>query len=416
MEWNRKHYIGKLLFMKHATIIPLIGGEAIASEKVFGTRPEYILSYSVFKNNEKHLLNYWNNEVPYHVLDEQPEHPFHLPKVDVMSSVCPCAGLSQFSMHFGEDNPNNQWMIKTAKHVLNEVKPRVFWGENAPGLAGNIGKFVRDELREISLKAGYTFGLYRTGSLLHGVPQTRQRTFYFFWQGDRTPLLNYYNRPYTPIEEVISNVKSNSQMEPINTKTPSKDDPFYRYLLEVVYNGITHREFQDNLRQKNARTNDVQSFIERAGHTYKMMAEWMGKNGYENQVEKCLRKHKKLVEDSGNIMRRGTIVPKDYIGAFVGHYPNSLTHQYEDRYVTYREALTIMGMPDDFELLDPKLSTNHICQNVPVQTAIDMATEVKEALEGNRNWLNATYVYQNNNSQKYEIWDEQTSENLERFF
>ena len=39
MEWNRKHYIGKLLFMKHATIIPLIGGEAIASEKVFGTRP-----------------------------------------------------------------------------------------------------------------------------------------------------------------------------------------------------------------------------------------------------------------------------------------------------------------------------------------------------------------------------------------
>jgi hypothetical protein len=106
--------------MKHATIIPLIGGEAIASQKVLGTRPEYILTYSAFKENEKHLLNYWDNEVPYHVLDEI-DHPFHLPKVDIMSSVCPCAGLSQFSMHFGEDNPNNQWMTKTAHYVLEEV-------------------------------------------------------------------------------------------------------------------------------------------------------------------------------------------------------------------------------------------------------------------------------------------------------
>ena len=44
--------------MKHATIIPLIGGETIASENVFGSRPEYILSYSAFKDNEKHLINY----------------------------------------------------------------------------------------------------------------------------------------------------------------------------------------------------------------------------------------------------------------------------------------------------------------------------------------------------------------------
>ena len=80
--------------MKHATIIPLIGGETIASENVFGSRPEYILSYSAFKDNEKHLINYYDNEIPYHILDEV-DHPFQLPPIDVMSSVCPCAGLSQ---------------------------------------------------------------------------------------------------------------------------------------------------------------------------------------------------------------------------------------------------------------------------------------------------------------------------------
>ena len=142
----------------------------------------------------------------------------------------------------------------------------------------------------------------------------------------------------------------------------------------------------------------------------------MGANGYEGEVEKCKRKHHKLTVLKGNIMRRGTIVPKDYIGAFVGHYPTSLTHPYEDRYITYREALTIMGMPSDYELLDPKKSVNHICQNVPVQTAEDMATEVKEALEGNRNWLDSTYIFQNNNNNSYELWDESTGETLERFF
>ena len=401
--------------MKHATIIPLIGGETIASENVFGSRPEYILSYSAFKDNEKHLINYYDNEIPYHILDEV-DHPFQLPPIDVMSSVCPCAGLSQYHSKPGEGNPNNEWMLKTAHYVLEEVKPTVFWGENAPGLAGKIGKFIRDELREISKAAGYTMSIYRTGSLLHGVPQTRQRSFYFFWKGNKTPLLNYYDRPWTKIEDVISNVQSNFQMEPISTQTPSKDDPYYRYLLEVVHNGISHSDFQDRLKQKNARTNDCQSFTERAGHTYDKIGEWMGANGYEGEVEKCKRKHHKLTVLKGNIMRRGTIVPKDYIGAFVGHYPTSLTHPYEDRYITYREALTIMGMPSDYELLDPKKSVNHICQNVPVQTAEDMATEVKEALEGNRNWLDSTYIFQNNNNNSYELWDESTGETLERFF
>ena len=42
--------------MRHATIIPLIGGEVLASTEVFGSRPDYILSYSAFKENESHIL------------------------------------------------------------------------------------------------------------------------------------------------------------------------------------------------------------------------------------------------------------------------------------------------------------------------------------------------------------------------
>jgi site-specific DNA-cytosine methylase len=403
--------------MKHATIIPLIGGEALASTDVFGSRPEYILSYDVFKDNEKHLLNYWDHEVPYHVLDKGGSAPLG-EKIDVMSSVCPCAGLSQYHSKPGEENQNNQWMEKTANYVLSEVKPNVFWGENAPGLVGKIGEFMLKKLRKIGEDNGYSMSLYLTKNIKHGVPQFRKRTFYFFWKkerfGDKTPLLTYYDRPHKKIEDIIAGVKSNFQVEPINSKIPSQDDPYYRYLLEEVNNGMTHKEYYESLNTENVRGNDVESMIEKAGHNYSVVGKWMDKEGYEREVPKCERKYEKLAA-GGNIMRRGTIVPKDYIGAFVGHYPSVLTHPYEDRYINYREAMTIMGLPSDFELLDPKKSVNHICQNVPYQTASDMCEEIKAVFNNNRPWADTDFLFQSNIKQTHELWNKDEA-TLEEFF
>ena len=67
--------------MNFASIVPLIGGETIAMENVFGKRPEYILTFDGFQANEEHLLNYYNNSVPYLNLSEG--HSF-TEKVDVI--------------------------------------------------------------------------------------------------------------------------------------------------------------------------------------------------------------------------------------------------------------------------------------------------------------------------------------------
>jgi site-specific DNA-cytosine methylase len=397
--------------MKHASIVPLIGGETIASERVFGQLPDYIMSYSPFYANDKHLLHYYDLEVPYYVLDKGaiPDQ-----KVDVVSSVCPCAGLSMLSQGYGDHNENNKWMIQTTEYVLGELKPEVLWGENAPGLAGKIGKNIREQLYKIGRDNGYSMTIYRTKSMLHGVPQVRERSFYFFWRGDKTPILNYYNRPYMSIEDMILSVKDiNSLQTPINKKTPSKDDPYYRFVLEEIHGGITHAEFAKQVPPTSARGNDVSGYIEKMGYNYLQVAEWMEKMGYEREVQRCKYRYDKL--NSGqSIMRRGTIIPKDYIGAFVGHYPTMLTHPVEDRYLTYREALAIMGMPLDFILLDPEKSTNHICQNVPVPTAVDMATEVREYLAGNREMIDSTLTFQYNGTQKLEIVKDSAS--LETFF
>jgi len=383
--------------MKHGTIVPLIGGETLGQELAFGTRPEYLVSYSAFQGNDRHIVNHYG-DVPYYLLDkgEKPDT-----KVDVIGTVCPCAGLSQLSHGFGDHNENNKWMIETANYVLGELRPKVFWGENAPGFAGKIGATVRNQLKKIGKDNGYTMSVYRTRTILHGGPQVRDRSFYFFWQGDKVPVFNYFNRPHAKIEDVILGAKGNSQREVINHKTPSHD-PYYRFILEHIHGGISHREYVEQAGAAKVRENDTQSYIEKMGYNYVQVGDWMREHGFEKEIAKCEYRHTKLTSGK-NIMRRMTIIPKDHIGAFVGHYPYMLTHPVEDRYINYREAMTIMGLPDNFELLDAKKSTNHICQNVPVLTAKDMAGEIKKWLEGELDEVDADYVLQSNISKSVDV-------------
>ena len=100
--------------MRHAGIVPLIGGEILASDDVYGKMPEYLMTYSGFTSNEEHLVKHYKEkgyDIPYHVLDENPG--VKLENVDVVSSVCPCAGLSTYHNSHGEQNENNQWMEKS---------------------------------------------------------------------------------------------------------------------------------------------------------------------------------------------------------------------------------------------------------------------------------------------------------------
>ena len=115
----------------------------------------------------------------------------------------------------------------------------------------------------------------------------------------------------------------------------------------------------------------------------------------DNEAKKCDRMYHKL-KAGGNVMRKTVEIPKDYIGAFVGHMPTNLTHPDEDRYLTVREALSIMKLPNDFQLLNAKRTLNHMCQNVPVTTAEHPARMVKKYLEGNLDLIDTNFLIQDN--------------------
>ena len=379
--------------MKHAFIVPLIGGQALGQEKAFNSKPDYLLSYSPFAANDSHIVNYYGKDVPYIQLDKGGRVPH---KVDVVGTTCPCAGLSSLSGHASPDAAANEWMFTTTKFVLSEMKPQVLWGENAPGFAGKVGAPVVSKLREIARENGYGMSIYRTRSLLHGLCQVRERSFYFFWKGNEIPALNWFNRGEpTSVEQTLAKIpKRATQQDVTNPQIPSKDDPFYRYVLEELEGGISHKEFYDII----PKTTEVMDWIEYRQRPYTQVAKWMRKQKLERLAKRCESIHKKL-EAGGNIMRRMSTIPKGHMGAFVAHLPTKLTHPSEDRYITVREALSIMGMPYDFKLLEPKKFLNHVCQNVPVGTATDMASEIKAALNGERKMIKTDMLRQYNANQ-----------------
>jgi len=397
--------------MKYASIVPLIGGATIAMQNVLNRKPEYILSYDDFKGNDNHLVEYYKGTVPYHLYGDNgvPD----LPSVEVINTVCPCAGLSSLSPTASSDAAANDWMLTTSNFVLGTLKPQVFWGENAPGLASNIGRPVVTKLRKIGKKFGYTFSIYKTKSILHGLGQVRNRTFYFFWQGEKIPQFDFIKREHEKIEDTIRSVKSkpNDPMDkPTNYDIPSKN-PYYRYVLEEMCGGITHKEFQDT---KISRSQNAMDYIEWNGGNYKDVAKWMMSQGFTKISERCNAIHKKLSE-GGNIMRKVCHFPKNSIGAFVGHMPKNLTHPDEDRYLTIRECLSIMKLPNDFMLQGGLKNLNHICQNVPVTTAEDMATHVEKFVDGrlDNQMLDTDFLIQDNTNHKLNF--EKSSVQLDAF-
>jgi len=397
----------------YASIVPLIGGETIAMQNVFGKRPEYMLSYKAFGANDSQLREYYNNEVPYHVIDEDQTAPGSLKNVDVVNTVCPCAGLSMLNTRANSDAAANNWMFESAEYVLENIKPKVFWGENAPGLYGNMGKPVVEKLRKIADKFGYTFLLYKTKSKLHGIGQIRNRSFYFFWKDTVTPLMDYYDREMQTIEDIIRNayVSDDDPMNAlVNDKKPS-EDPWYRFVLEHIEGGISHQEFYKKLSKS---TNPI-SYMEsvRGLQGYMEAAQWFKENGLEREAEKAERMYKKL-KSGGSIMKRATELGKGSTSAFVGHFATSLAHPDEDRYISIREALAIMKMPSDFQLQGGRKNINMICQNVPVCTAQDMAEGVLKYLEGASEVLNTNFVKQNNTNRTIEYMDTQST--LDKFF
>lgn len=415
------------------TMVPLIGGSAIGCSQATGTLPQFHFSFDGFDANDAGILNYWKDaNIPYYHIDseEVPLTEKRFQNIDFVNSVCPCAALARINTSTGDKvgghAPQNQWMYKSAEFVLENIKPTVYWGENAPALNMDAGKPVVETLVKIGKKYGYSFSIYKTSTLLHGLPQKRERCFYFFWKGDQIPILNYFDRERKTYKDFILDVdkRNLSLMDEFlwTENIVATDFIPLKYLIDR--SGLSYEEFIDTYSTDTVTT--TLGLIDKEGIMDELL-DYMRKNcadakkpNKKTWVE-FLEYVKEKWDDDKGVFYNGPIIVKNYAPAVISKNAGNLIHPTEDRHLNYREILCLMGMPDDFIPIDytgrHKYCTGQmIGQNVPVNTARDVATQVLRFIDGDKTLRYTSvkngYYLQNNLSKTDKIISYSTTSKL----
>ena len=386
------------------SFVPQIGGSAIGCKQATGVSPVATLSYSAFDKNDRHLRAYWD-KVPHLNTDKDVKDFWRLcagQEIDFVTTICPCAGLSRLniSKSRGSEAEQNYWMMETARVALRDIKPKVFWGENAPELFMKDGKDLVAKLREVGRLHGYSFSMVKTNTEMHGLPQKRLRTFYFFWKSPSVPLLNWKMTPHPSLTDYLAEIPKSATLQ-TTYKWPGKASELYvPYKFVLQKEALTHKEFT----KKVGRTT-IAKYIEDNGWIEECL-EWLREHyphktfdGYGRKTFIYVFEHIKTKLANGKGYWDDSLrFMGDCFTAVIGKNIEFAVHPTEDRFFSIRELLHLMGMPHDFQMpaQTAKTKINSICQNVPVNTAKDWADEVVKFCRGEANMTSLSFLKQNN--------------------
>lgn len=396
--------------MKHAAIVPLIGGMTIAAKNVTGQKPDFIVSWKAFDKNESHLTHYLGPEVPRYLVDESGftddlKARIAGGDVDIVTALCPCAGLSRLNtsrnpLTSGATAEQNQWMYKSANLVLEQIRPKVMLGENAPGLVQPRGKGTLDNLKQIAKDHGYSFSTALTNSMIHGLPQNRLRSFYFFWDSKSAPFIEQAPKvQMKTYREIIDEALASpyNREHAVRTGAVTYYDPAYRFILDL--HGMDHQKFSSEVVPVDQHIATIEWVIENG--KYQECMDYIARtgdgpfNGVKNFSYKVNLAMEKTKRGMGYYYAGSYIInPNGRHNTFAGKAVDNIAHPYEDRYLNVREMMCIMRLPLDMELLEGRKSVPHIPQSVPVTTGEYFVGQAVKYLNGELPLSGADYVHQ----------------------
>ena len=116
--------------------------------------------------------------------------------------------------------------------VLIPIILKVYWGENAPALYQGAEELV-DRLVVIGKDYGYSFSMVKTDSQLHGLPQRRVRTFYFFWLSQTVPMLSWYNTTPPRLIDYLNDIPKWATLQDVFVQEGVASERYlpYRFIL-----------------------------------------------------------------------------------------------------------------------------------------------------------------------------------------
>ena len=389
--------------IKWAALQPLTGGMYIGAEEAIGNPAEFILSYEGLNDpiynkektkiidggNEYHLTQYLKKKgecPPYFKFkdrkmfdlnytldpeiinenDEVVDISDKFKNMDIVVAVPVCSGLSSATTA-GDDTKNarNCNMKFLAEYALGVIQPKIYIFENAPALFTASGSHVRQSLIEIAQKYNYSVAFLKTDTQQHYNCQRRVRTFVVFIKDANkgTFEFTYENKHYNVDEYFYMmnpNASQNYNLEGFE---------FAHMILDFVKQ--EHGEtWRDDLTIKNlycyilfdkGRVTRFKEFVEKYDCADKI------KKSMLHSTDHALYK---LSIGKGFYFNSPVCPDNSHVGAMMFKTIPYTIHPFEDRYITCREALYLMGYPEDFEMQGEYNNFfTRIGQNVPVKTA-----------------------------------------------
>lgn len=386
--------------IKWASIIPLIGGFSLGAEQAMKKKPDCIFSWNAFAKNDSHIRKYWP-KVPFHLIDDETYQKPTTP-IDIIVATPPCSALSSLNSQSSPDYASIKWVFESAEIAMRDLNVKVFIGENAPGLYTNKGVSVANKLFDLGQKYGYSLTLYHTDLLLHGVPQRRRRTFYFFWKSDEAPVLNFCNVQPPHLEQFLESVPKGLKHEGIffhDVKDPTELAAWK--FMEHKYGSKVHESLL-----KEAGGYFVKMFYGKPDLCQEYVDFATAHPEYKESklaIRAYARLKVKMMEKKG-IWDQSLTVPRDgHTNAAQGRVVWSTIHPTKNEWIDVRSWMALMGLPNDFELCDEnKNSLYAVTQNVSTATAKFVTEEAIAWLEGKRPSSGHKMMKQCNVTQKTE--------------
>jgi site-specific DNA-cytosine methylase len=407
----------------------LIGGFAIGAENAFGCQPGLIIHCGWI--NDLHYIEYMNNirklnipiiqmEDDYKTFTTKEDEEKFLKytsqnEIDVTVMTPLCSGLSMLNYQNNKesskcrgnpDNDQNQNMYNLTKLGM-RLKSKVVVFENAPSAYTNSGKGVVDYLEKIAINHSYSTHLYKTDTLLHGIPQHRIRTFIIFYRDTNPPLFEYQKIQYIKLENYLNELDK-SLIHYNETCCKDSKDAFYDFVLnytnENLYLKASKKIFPDKT------TTTALYLTQQIGFdkAIEFFNDQLQKNS-NNQLQKKYHNAIRIAEHCQNklLQNKGywdssTYMANDglFINAVISKNIHRSLHPTEERYFNIRELLHLMGMPNNFIMKNPLKNWQQISQNVPVKTGMFIASQIKKYLQNTLQITSTTFVKQNNIKQK----------------
>jgi len=401
--------------IKWCAIQPLTGGMYLGAEKALGCPAQFILSYPgfgdehydkktnelIYAGNEYSLMKYLDKvgrRPEYKVFNRKPfqndtdMHPEILStqwtlngdkeldysNMDVCVAVPVCSGLSTATIGTSEaKEARNCNMLWISTYALNMIKPKVYIFENAPTFMGERGGYIRERLEKLAKENGYSIVYYKTDTQYHDNCQKRKRTFIIFFKKNYAPSMDF-ERIETDYDEYLSRIpKDASSQEPLQY-----DIVNYINMCCVKY---LKNELGENWREivnydlfkyiiDNNLLDDILDYV---------MNDETATANQKHQIQHFVDHVQYKIS-----LGKGFYHPIPHI-PHNGKFPavmfkmvQSCLHPHEDRLLSTRELLHLMGHPHDFELYGiHEREYAKIGQNVPVRTAYWIVSEAMRAYE-----------------------------------